>query len=334
MIIDYGLSQKIGVPKRDHYGTYLPDECILSNVSIVNYTFDVYSLGFVSFELFYPTQFEIKPIKLTDIYKYIEKSQMSPLFLNFIKKCIGRYLDIDVLEIHPFLNENYDNFENYFKILKQTPLKRIKYRNGINDENDIIRINNSTKITSELFPNNSKMIEFGDDFNGIINRDYIANKKVVIFNNPNYNIINLNFCFSNVEYICIKGIGVLEIRKITHNSLETFIYEGEFENDYILEHYLFPKTKHLILKNYKNIIRRRGIIPEGVTFLELSDSIGIEVIKSFINLPNSIEELSFGCTEETLKQIERNFILQSINFFIINGKLMKFSENNKLEYYK
>lgn len=213
-------------------------------------------------------------------------------------------------------------------------MKRIKYRNGINGENDILRINNSTTITSELFPNNSKMIEFGDDFNGIINVDYIANKKVVILNNPNYNIINLDFCFSNVEYICIKGIGILDISKITHNSLETFIYEGEFKNDFILKPYLFTNTKHLILKNYKNYIRHRGIIPEGVTFLELSDSIGIEVIKTFIHLPKSIEELCFGCTEETLKQIERNLILQSINFFIINGKLMKFSKNNNLEYYE
>ncbi|KAN0055813.1 hypothetical protein ACTA71_011700 [Dictyostelium dimigraforme] len=322
-IIDYGLTQQIGETKRDKSGTFLSKEVVCGVASLVDYKFDVYSLGCMSIELSIPNQFKMESGHAILDFLKNDKIKFSPLFLNFIKKCLYTNLDVNALEIHPFITGNCKEVGNYINILKVTQLKKKKDQLKIGDQTS--DVTNQSIIGS--CNNDKRMIEFGEDFNQTIEENLLKDKRIVIIKNSNFNI-NFNYIFTGVEYLSIKGIGILNLEKCVPLCLETFIYEGEF-NGVINYNDFGNKLKHLILKNYKNKINR-GAIPEGVTFLELSNSIQLSEIITFKNLPASIDELCFGCSQETLKQIKREHIQPKINFLFINGNLMKFSDNNIL----
>ncbi|KAK5576501.1 hypothetical protein RB653_007645 [Dictyostelium firmibasis] len=329
VIIDYGLSINVGEKKKDRYGTFLPPEFLLNprlTFENYNYIFDVYCLGCVSIELFLDIACDSR--HGFDNYLKENQNKMSPLFSNFIKKCINTKLDIKALEIHPFINGNYGDVKRYFKLLKETPLKKIREKFNIVD-NSILLINDSSPLYN-LNENDKKMIVFGESFNNVISKKMLENKKIVIINNPNREIGIDFYIPKEVIYLSIKGKGEFEFENSIPNNLETFIYEGEIRNEISG---LKNNIKHLILENYNELFIKIHRIPPSVTFLQLGNSVEKEVIKkSFSFLPPNIEELCFGCTDDTLKEIERKDIPSSINFFYINGKLMKFLDNKLISY--
>ncbi|KAN0015293.1 hypothetical protein ACTFIU_008018 [Dictyostelium citrinum] len=187
-------------------------------------------------------------------------------------------------------------------------VKTIKFGNSFNQP-----------IVAETFPESTNTILFGHSFNQPIDKNVIPEfVKTIIFGDSfNHSIenlpdgiIDLKFggsfnCelteLSELEYL-VLGNGFKKINyDLLPNTLKRLVYHGEIDVKLGLKQ--ISNVVDLTLSNYNKVIDA-NVFSNGLIFLRLGNNQTLETIQSFKNIPSTITDLSFGCSEDVFKEIK------------------------------
>ncbi|EGC39472.1 hypothetical protein DICPUDRAFT_147757 [Dictyostelium purpureum] len=221
---------------------------------------------------------------------------------NFIQKCLIQdpdlRFDTTLLLKHRFLEKSYllqqqqdNSFGDNQKIEDE---QEISF--GIGSEN-VYYLGNEEILKENSIPNYITTIVFNDSFDQDIKYDYLPH---------NLKHLHFNRSFNKLDFL-----------ELPEFNLSTLKYYQQFKIP-IKPRQLPKSIVKLVLPNYSLEIRKNSI-PAQVKFLTLGY---LKSLESLTNLPPSIIDLQFSCSQELFDSITLEVLPPNISFLKVNNQII------------
>ncbi|KAK5576500.1 hypothetical protein RB653_007644 [Dictyostelium firmibasis] len=288
---------------------------------------------------------------------YYIPSHASKLCQNFIKKCLTEEavlrFDSQILNSHPFITKYTQT--GILVLIEKASKKWIEETQkkkyiDIGDNSFTFQDENNTKVfdfksvpneTVELrfkktfnqpipdgsLPNTVEIIDFGIDGDSEFNQELTESnlpselKSLTLGNAFTFKLPSLKLVYLSM------GKGTMSLKHFPY-TLETLKYYGSIQND--LKENNIPNVKTLLIP-FNNGPIIDSTIPETVTYLTLGYYKDLETIASFKNLPKSVDDLVFTCSQELFDLLQRKHIPDQISLLVINRVIIELKNNDTSE---